>query len=118
MGRRMRWARRRTDQKFKEQSAILRNLLRQARVAAGLTQTEVASQLGRDQTFMARIESGSRDVTFVELEQFAKLYRKPLSFFETIDEVERLNPALMVPDPPWATSHPVVTRKKRPKAGP
>jgi|HubBroStandDraft_4_1064222.scaffolds.fasta_scaffold196807_2 transcriptional regulator with XRE-family HTH domain len=113
----MRWAKRRADQKSKEQSAILRNLLRQARVAAGFTQIQVARQLGRDQTFMTRIESGTQDITFVELEQFAKIYRKQLSSFETIDEVERLNPSLMIPDSAWARPGPV-TRKRRPKARP
>jgi len=55
--------------------------LRQARVEAGLTQVEVAARLGRPQSFVAKCESGERRVDVVELEQFARLYRKAFPFF-------------------------------------
>ena len=92
----MGWLRTLLDEKNKQQSKLVGNQLKQARKYAGMTQTQAAAQLGRDQTFITRIESGSREVTFVELEQLAKLYNKPLSFFESIEEVERLNPSLVV----------------------
>jgi len=56
-------------------------LLKEARVAAGMTQVQVASALGRPQSFVAKCESGERRVDVVELEQFAKLYGWPLSDF-------------------------------------
>ena len=55
--------------------------LRQARVAARLTQADVATALGRPQSFVAKCESGERRVDVVELEQFAQLYSRRLSFF-------------------------------------
>ncbi len=59
----------------------LRERLRKARVAAGLTQVDVARSLGRPQSYVSKCESGERRIDPVELQGFAKLYRKPLSFF-------------------------------------
>ena len=39
-------------------------------------------KLGRPQSFVSKFESGERRVDFVELQHLAKIYRKPLSFFE------------------------------------
>lgn len=55
---------------------------RQARIDAGLTQVQVAKKLKKPQSFMAKAESGERRLDFVEVQRFAKLYRKPLSFFQ------------------------------------
>ncbi len=55
--------------------------LRQARREAGLTQEEVAAQLGRPQTWVSKCELGERRVDFMELVEFARLYRKPLEYF-------------------------------------
>jgi transcriptional regulator with XRE-family HTH domain len=58
------------------------NRLRQAREEARLTQAEVARLLSRPQSFVSKSESGERRVDFVELQHFAKIYKKPLAFFE------------------------------------
>jgi transcriptional regulator with XRE-family HTH domain len=55
--------------------------LRAARGLAGLTQREVAAALNRPQSFVAKCESGERRIDVIELEDFARLYRKPISFF-------------------------------------
>jgi ribosome-binding protein aMBF1 (putative translation factor) len=60
-----------------------RERLRQARRYAGLTQVEASRVLGRPQSFISKCESGERRVDFVELQHLAKLYRKPMSFFES-----------------------------------
>lgn len=49
-----------------EYKAFLR-LLRETRQNAGLTQTEVASTLGRPQSYMSKSEAGERQVNVVEL---------------------------------------------------
>ena len=54
---------------------------REARQQAGLTQVQVAGRLGRPQSFVSKCESGERRVDVIELLEFARLYRKPLSFF-------------------------------------
>jgi len=56
--------------------------LKQAREDAKLTQLEVAQKFSRPQSFVSKCESGERRVDFVELRHFAKLYRKPISYFE------------------------------------
>jgi len=58
--------------------------LKQARLDAGLTQVEVSHRLGRPQSFVSKCESGERRIDFVELQYFAKIYKKPFSFFQTI----------------------------------
>ena len=57
--------------------------LREARVAAGLTQVEVARRIKRPQSFVSHLESGQRRVDAVELALFARLYKKPLDFFQS-----------------------------------
>ncbi len=56
-------------------------LLKQARLAAGLTQARAAVALGRHQSFVSKCESGERRVDVIELDEFAKLYGRPLSYF-------------------------------------
>jgi transcriptional regulator with XRE-family HTH domain len=55
--------------------------LRQARKDAGLTQVEVARRLGRTQSFVTKAERGERRLDVVELKAFARVYRKPVSYF-------------------------------------
>ena len=57
--------------------------LRAAREEAGLTQAEVGKKVGRPQTWVSKCEIGERRVDFVELEDFAKAYGQPLSYFRT-----------------------------------
>jgi transcriptional regulator with XRE-family HTH domain len=56
--------------------------LKQARLNAGFTQAEVAQLLSRPQSFVSKSESGERRVDFIELRHLAKIYKKPISFFE------------------------------------
>jgi transcriptional regulator with XRE-family HTH domain len=51
-------------------------------VDAGLTQAEVARRLSRPQSFVSKSESGERRIDFIELIYLARIYRKPLKFFE------------------------------------
>ncbi len=60
--------------------------LKAARVKAGLTQSEVAAALRRPQSFVSKCESGERRVDVIELEDFARVYRKPMTFFLSGDE--------------------------------
>lgn len=55
--------------------------LKEARRRAGFTQAAVARALGRPQSFVSKCESGERRVDVIELEDFARLYRKPLTYF-------------------------------------
>jgi transcriptional regulator with XRE-family HTH domain len=55
--------------------------LRQARLEAGLTQTEVAEALQKPQSFVSKCETGERRIDVVELQVLANLYRVPLTYF-------------------------------------
>lgn len=55
--------------------------LREARKQAGLNQTQAALAVGRPQSYIAKIEAGQRRVDVVELQDLAKLYRKPIAYF-------------------------------------
>lgn len=55
--------------------------LRAARDEAELTQVQVAKALDRPQSYVSKSESGERRIDVVELDEFARLYRKPLTYF-------------------------------------
>ncbi|MDH8280875.1 helix-turn-helix transcriptional regulator [Klebsiella pneumoniae] len=47
--------------------------LRDARIACGITQQEVASTFGRPQSFIAKVESGERRLDVVEFVRLCRL---------------------------------------------
>lgn len=51
----------------------LRQLLTDARVAAGLTQQALADKLGKHQSFIGKIESGARNIDVVEFIEVARV---------------------------------------------
>ena len=53
-----------------ERAELIRDLVIQ-RVAAGLSQTEVAARMGTSQSAVARLESGATDVRATTLERYA-----------------------------------------------
>ncbi len=59
-----------------------REKLRQARLEAGLSQSEVAQFLGKPQSFMSKVESGERRLDFVELQILISILGKPLHYFK------------------------------------
>jgi transcriptional regulator with XRE-family HTH domain len=60
----------------------LRELLKAARLKSGLKQTEIAEALGKPQSYISKCENGDRKVEAVELQEFAKVYGVPCSFFQ------------------------------------
>ena len=59
---------------------VLRNLIK-ARQESDLTQVDVAEKLKKPQSFVSKVERGERRLDVVELEMFAKLYKKKLDWF-------------------------------------
>lgn len=55
--------------------------LRRARLEAGLTQVQVAKRLKRPQSHISNIESGQQRVDIIELQRFARIYKKDISYF-------------------------------------
>ena len=55
--------------------------LKRARLDSGLTQVQVGKLLKLPQTWVSKVERGERRLDIVEVAKFAKLYKKPLSYF-------------------------------------
>jgi transcriptional regulator with XRE-family HTH domain len=55
--------------------------VREAREEAGMTQVEVATELGRPLSFVSKCELGERRMDPIDLRRFADLYGKPLEYF-------------------------------------
>jgi transcriptional regulator with XRE-family HTH domain len=87
----MQWLAKLSKKKAKAQNKLLGELLALARQEKKMTQTKAAAHLVRDQTFIARIESGSKKATFVEVELLAQAYGKQLSDFQTFSQIELQN---------------------------
>lgn len=56
----------------KEYAALI-EAVRDARVAAGLTQAQVSEKLGRSQSFISDVETGKHRVDVMELRDIARL---------------------------------------------
>lgn len=67
--------------------------LRVAREYIGLTQDAVAKVLGIPRSAVSAMESGKRKIAFLELQQLASLYRRPLSYFSGQEQQEDPLPA-------------------------
>jgi transcriptional regulator with XRE-family HTH domain len=55
--------------------------LKRARIRAGLDQEQVAKLLGKTQSHVSKVEAGQRRIDIVALKEFARIYKKGLSFF-------------------------------------
>jgi transcriptional regulator with XRE-family HTH domain len=66
---------------------VLLALMREARLAAGLTQTELASRLGVQQGVISKCESGTRRLDVIELHAWMKaLGADFVAFARELDE--------------------------------
>lgn len=66
---------------------VIRDLLREKRVACGLTQVEVSQRMGRSQSFVSDVERGTRRVDLLELRDLCDLFGIRLTGF--CEEFER-----------------------------
>lgn len=66
---------------FSKEHKLLIQKLKEARLEAGLEQEEVAKALGKTQSHISKIEAGQRRVDIIQLKEFAKAYKKELTFF-------------------------------------
>lgn len=70
---------------------VLANALRSARKSAGVTQEQAADSIGLDRSMIAKIESGVRQVSAIEIQELAKCYRTtPNLLLETPDSSDAL----------------------------
>jgi transcriptional regulator with XRE-family HTH domain len=74
------------DKAYRRQYKQFLAKLRRARKEAGLSQAKAAQLLGRPQPFLSKCEAGERRVDIVELCRFARIYKKPVTYFVEPDE--------------------------------
>lgn len=55
--------------------------LRKARKETGLDQEQVAKRLKKTQSYVSKVESGQRRIDVVQLKNFARIYKKDISYF-------------------------------------
>jgi DNA-binding transcriptional regulator YiaG len=60
-------------QLVRDREKKLRELLKEARLGSELRQTDVATMLGRPQSFVAKVEGGERILSFVEALDYLKV---------------------------------------------
>ena len=66
---------------FSRDHKLLIQKLKKARDDSGLEQEDVARLLRKTQSYVSKIESGQRRIDIIQLKEFARIYKKPLSFF-------------------------------------
>ena len=78
-------ARRMSKQIYSNQAKRLRDLLVEYRARSGVTQAELASRIGRAQTFVSKVELGERRIDLLELLQLLAVLRAdPVEFLERL----------------------------------
>jgi transcriptional regulator with XRE-family HTH domain len=63
------------------QRGRLVNLLREMRIEAGMTQTDLAALIGKDQTHVSRYESGQRRLDVLEVREICQAVGSTLEVF-------------------------------------
>ena len=60
---------------------FLAQQLKKAREASGLDQKKVAELLDKTQSYVSKIETGQRRIDVIQLQEFARIYKKKIEFF-------------------------------------
>lgn len=66
--------------KSKEYKVFIQWLIK-ARLDSGLRQIDVAKKMKRPQSYISRVESGEYRLDVLEIQRFAKLYKKNINYF-------------------------------------
>ena len=66
---------------YSKQHRAIADKLRRARMDAGLNHSDVAKRLRKPQSYVSRCETGDHRLDVIELQTFAKIYKKPSRFF-------------------------------------
>jgi transcriptional regulator with XRE-family HTH domain len=64
--------------KSKEYKVFIQRLIK-ARLQTGLRQIDVAKKMKRPQSYISRVESGEYRIDVMEIQRFAKLYKKDIN---------------------------------------
>ena len=66
---------------YPNQYKKLSNKLKQARLKAGLEQTDLAKLLRKSQSYISKIEEAKLHIDIFELKKLSKLFKKDINYF-------------------------------------
>ena len=66
---------------YSDDYTYLTKQLKLSRIEAGYTQKEVSEILGKSQSYISKIEKGQLRIDVIQLQEFARLYKKSLDYF-------------------------------------
>lgn len=55
--------------------------LKKVRKEAGLTQVQVAKHMRKPQSYVSKVEAGEQRIDVVELQKFARIYKRSIDYF-------------------------------------
>ena len=67
--------------RFAKEYKKLAQKLKDARKKAHLEQTELATRLGKHQSYISKIETGHRHVDIFELKELSQILKKDINYF-------------------------------------
>lgn len=73
---------------YRTENSVLREMLRDAREQAGLTQSDVSRSIGKSQTFLSDVERGVRRLDVIELWEICQAMGVDLTAFVARFEAE------------------------------
>ena len=66
---------------YKKENELLTKMMREMRIAAGLTQAACAEALGKPQSFVSKVEGGSQRVDLIQLREYCNVCDTSLTAF-------------------------------------
>ena len=66
---------------YSKEYKLLVQKLKKARLMCGLNQVAVGRLLKKDQTFISKVEAGQYRLDAIQLDRFAKIYKKDIKHF-------------------------------------
>ena len=63
-----------------EYKEVIRKL-KATRIAAGLSQEDVARKLNKSQSYISKVEAGEQRIDVIELKKFADIYARNVNYF-------------------------------------
>ena len=69
------------DSKYLDDYKYMAEMLKRARIEAGLGQGDAARLIDKSQSYISKIEAGCLRLDLVQLNELAKLYEKNLDYF-------------------------------------
>lgn len=70
-----------TSTLYKKENELLTTMMREMRIAAGLTQAACAEALGKPQSFVSKVEGGSQRIDLIQLREYCGVCGTSLTAF-------------------------------------